>query len=71
MTIIDADLAKSLDLPLQKCTPVPVAGMIHADQELGLEIVDQMGLDTDAGHILRATEKDIDLTLRSYGSPHA
>jgi hypothetical protein len=27
MTIIDADLAKSLDLPLQKCTPVPVAGI--------------------------------------------
>ena len=27
MTIIDADLAKSLGLPLQKCTPVPVAGI--------------------------------------------
>jgi dUTPase len=27
MTIIDADLAKSLKLPLQKCTPVPVAGI--------------------------------------------
>ncbi|QQK41290.1 reverse transcriptase [Penicillium digitatum] len=27
MTIIDADLAKSLGIPLQKCTPVPVAGI--------------------------------------------
>ncbi|KAJ5494864.1 hypothetical protein N7463_010951 [Penicillium fimorum] len=27
MTIIDADLANSLGLPLQKCTPVPVAGI--------------------------------------------
>ncbi|KAJ5261633.1 hypothetical protein N7497_004097 [Penicillium chrysogenum] len=27
MTIIDAELAKSLDLPLQKCTLVPVAGI--------------------------------------------
>ncbi|KAJ5866178.1 hypothetical protein N7534_000731 [Penicillium rubens] len=27
MTIIDADLARSLDLPLHKCTPVPVAGI--------------------------------------------
>jgi hypothetical protein len=27
MTIIDAELAKSLGLPMQKCTPVPVAGI--------------------------------------------
>ncbi|KAG0156744.1 hypothetical protein PDIDSM_3925 [Penicillium digitatum] len=27
MTIIDADLAKSLGIPLQKCIPVPVAGI--------------------------------------------
>ncbi|KAJ5534656.1 hypothetical protein N7527_000910 [Penicillium freii] len=27
MTIIDAELAKSLGLPLEKCTPVPVTGI--------------------------------------------
>ncbi|KAJ5521179.1 hypothetical protein N7527_005294 [Penicillium freii] len=27
LTIIDAELAKSLGLPLQRCTPVPVAGI--------------------------------------------